>query len=413
MTSNLAARFGPAPPPPASTVGWRGWLRMNLFSSWSSGVLTVVIAAFILYIAFGLGWVEWVLFTSDWAVITDRVPLYIVGTYPSESYWRPEIALLLVSGLMGMGWRTWGGVARGFAIGFGALVFAVAVIPYQMELLYRVLLLAVPAAIAGGYYLAHFIPAPSRAKWFGIAGAGALILSLLIIAGVSLPGIGDVPGFEPVAQAEVGGLMLNLLLAAFGIIVSLPIGIALALGRRSRLPVLKFACVAFIEIIRGVPLITLLFMSRHILPLTFPENVDVSLLYLSGITITIFSSAYMAENVRGGMAAVSPQQAQAGQALGLKQWQITLFITLPQGLRNIIPAIVGQFISLFKDTSLVFIIGMLDLVEIGRAGLTGKLEYSDNGMEVYLFLALVFWVFTFSMAYISRRIERSLGVGRR
>ena len=207
--------------------------------------------------------------------------------------------------------------------------------------------------------------------------------------------------------------MLNLLLAAFGIIASLPIGIALALGRRSRLPVLKFACVAFIETIRGVPLITLLFMSRHLLPLTFPENIDVSLLYLSGITITIFSSAYMAENVRGGMAAVSPQQSQAAEALGLKQWQTTLFVTLPQGLRNIIPAIVGQFISLFKDTSLVFIIGMLDLVEIGRAGLSGKIEYSDNGMEVYLFLALVFWVFTFSMAYVSRRIERTLGVGRR
>ena len=119
------------------------------------------------------------------------------------------------------------------------------------------------------------------------------------------------------------------------------------------MPVVKVFCVAFIEIIRGVPLITLLFMARHILPLTFPENMDVSLLYLTGITITLFSSAYMAENVRGGMAAVSPQQAQASQALGLKQWQTTIFITLPQGLRNIIPAIVGQFISLFKDTSLV------------------------------------------------------------
>lgn len=411
MTTTTAERFGPAPPPPAFTVGWQGWLRMNLFGSWSSGILTIVLGVALFFAA--LGGVRWLIFTSDWAVITDRVPLYIVGTYPREYYWRPEIALLLVSGLMGMGWRTWSGLARGVAVAFGALVFVVALIPYQMDVLYRALLLAVPAAIAGGYYCAHYIPEQSRAKWFGIAGAGVLIISLLVIAGFSLPGVGSPPGLHPVTESEVGGLMLNLLLAAFGIIASLPIGIALALGRRSRLPVLKFACVAFIEVIRGVPLITLLFMSRHLLPLTFPANVDVSLLYLSGITITIFSSAYMAENVRGGMAAVSPQQSQAAAALGLKQWQATLFITLPQGLRNIIPAIVGQFISLFKDTSLVFIIGMLDLVEIGRAGLSGSIEYSDNGMEVYLFLALVFWVFTFSMAYISRRIERTLGVGQR
>ena len=404
--TTLSQRFGPAPPPPAFTVGFRGWLRANLFSSWLSALITILLGVAIFFGA--LGGIRWLLFSSDWAVITDRVPLYIVGTYPREYYWRPEVSLLLVSGLMGMAWRTWGGPARWFAVTFGVIIFAVALIPYSMPTLYRALLLAVPLAIAAGYGLFTFIQPGSRAKWFAIIGGVFLILSLIIIAGV-----GFIPGLEPVNESEVGGLMLNLLLATFGIICSMPLGIALALGRRSQLPVVKIFCVAFIEIIRGVPLITLLFMSRHILPLTFPENMDVSLLYLSGITITLFSSAYMAENVRGGMAAVSPQQWQAAQALGLKQWQTTLFITLPQGLRNIIPAIVGQFISLFKDTSLVFIIGMIDLVEIGRAGLSGKIEFQDNGMEVYLFLALVFWVFTFSMAYISRRIERSLGVGRR
>ena len=404
--TTLSQRFGPAPPPPAFTVGFRGWLRANLFSSWSNGIVTVILATAIFFGA--LGGVRWLLFASDWAVITHRVPLYIVGTYPREYYWRPEISLLLVSGLMGMAWRMWGGPARWFAVGFGALVFIVALIPYSMPVLNRALLLAVPLAIAGGYGLFDVIRPGSRPKWFAITGVAFLILSLVVIAGV-----GGVPGFHAVNESDVGGLMLNLLLATFGIICSMPIGVLLALGRRSRLPVVKIFCVAFIEIVRGVPLITLLFMSRHILPLTFPENMDVSVLYLAGITITLFSSAYMAENIRGGMAAVSPQQSQAAQALGLKQWQTTLFIMLPQGLRNIIPAIVGQFISLFKDTSLVFIIGMIDLVEIGRAGLSGNIDFQDNGMEVYLFLALVFWVFTFSMSYISRRIERSLGVGRR
>ena len=175
----------------------------------------------------------------------------------------------------------------------------------------------------------------------------------------------------------------------------------------------KVACVAFIEVIRGVPLITLLFMSRHILPLTFPADLNIDRVYLAGITITIFSSAYMAENVRGGMAAVPTGQAEAASALGLRGWQTTLMITLPQGLRNIIPAIVGQFISLFKDTSLVYFIGMLDLVEMGRVSIQGNQEFIDNGREVYLFLAVVFWVFTFSMSFISRRIEHALGVGRR
>ncbi len=404
--TTLSQRFGPAPPPPAFTVGFRGWLRANLFNSWFNSLLTVFIGTAIFFGALAAG--RWLLFTSDWSVITNRAPLYLVGTYPKEFYWRPEISLLLVSGLMGIAWRTWGGPARWFAVGFGVIVLVVALIPYSMPILNRVLLLAVPLAIACGYGLSSVIPPGSRTKWFTITGAVFLILSFFIIAGV-----GAIPGLDPVSESEVGGLMLNLLLATFGIICSMPIGVALALGRRSQLPVVKVFCVAFIEIIRGVPLITLLFMARHILPLTFPENMDVSLLYLTGITITLFSSAYMAENIRGGMAAVSPQQSQAGQALGLKQWQTTIFITLPQGLRNIIPAIVGQFISLFKDTSLVFIIGMIDLVEIGRAGLSGNIEFQDNGMEVYLFLAFVFWVFTFSMSYISRRIERSLGVGRR
>ncbi len=404
--TTLSQRFGPAPPPPAFTVGFRGWLRANLFNSWFNSLLTVFIATAIFFGALAAG--RWILFTSDWSVITERTPLYLVGTYPKEFYWRPEISLLLVSGLMGIAWRTWGGPARWFAVGFGVIVLVVALIPYSMPILNRVLLLAVPLAIACGYGLSSVIPPGSRTKWFAITGAVFLILSFFIIAGV-----GAIPGLDPVSESEVGGLMLNLLLATFGIICSMPIGVALALGRRSQLPVVKVFCVAFIEIIRGVPLITLLFMARHILPLTFPENMDVSLLYLTGITITLFSSAYMAENIRGGMAAVSPQQAQASQALGLKQWQTTIFITLPQGLRNIIPAIVGQFISLFKDTSLVFIIGMIDLVEIGRAGLSGNIEFQDNGLEVYVFLAFVFWVFTFSMSYISRRIERSLGVGRR
>ena len=424
MTARAAA-----PLPPATTIGYVGWLRKNLFSSWGNGVVTVLLGVLLAWMVVNLG--GWVFVEADWTVIVSRVPLYIVGLYPYEAYWRLEICLLLVSILLGMSWRVWPNAARRFAFAFGAIMLFVGVFPHEMAPLHRALLLLNLPAIGLGYVLTSRAAEASPGRLEALAGGAlspvldrAAILStprrMLVAAGVALIvtmililGIGGVPGLGPVNPQDLGGLMINLLLAFFGIVLSLPIGIALALGRRSSLPVVKVACVAFIEVIRGVPLITLLFMSRHILPLTFPADLNIDRVYLAGITITIFSSAYMAENVRGGMAAVPTGQAEAASALGLRGWQTTLMITLPQGLRNVIPAIVGQFISLFKDTSLVYFIGMLDLVEMGRVSIQGNQEFIDNGREVYLFLAVVFWVFTFSMSFISRRIEHALGVGRR
>ena len=225
-----------------------------------------------------------------------------------------------------------------------------------------------------------------------------------------LPGI---PGLQPVSVIHWGGLMLNLLLAVAGIVLCLPLGIALALGRRSALPVVKLLCVTFIEVFRGVPLITLLFMSQVLVPLAFPDNFPQNSLFRAAVVITLFSAAYMAENIRGGLQALRPGQAEAARALGLPGWQTTLFILLPQAIRNVIPAIVGQFIALFKDTSLVYIIGMLDVVEISRAFIQGNTEYLSNALELFIFLALVFWVFTYTMSYVSQRVEQELGVGER
>jgi general L-amino acid transport system permease protein len=222
-----------------------------------------------------------------------------------------------------------------------------------------------------------------------------------------------VPGLQPVSVNDWGGLMLNLILAVIGITLSLPIGIALALGRRSGLPVVRVICIVFIEVFRGVPLITLLFMSQTLVPLAFPENFPLNSLSRAAIIITLFSSAYMAENIRGGLQALHPGQAEAARALGLPGWQTTLLISLPQAIRNVIPAIVGQFISLFKDTTLVYIISMLDIVEIGRVFISSNLEFQDNPRELFVFLAIVFWIFTYSMSYVSKRVEHHLGVGQR
>lgn len=425
----MTARAAPAPLPPVTSVGLIGWLRKNLFSSLGNGIVTVVMAIVLAWFVVNLG--TWVFVEADWTVIISRVPLYIVGLYPYEGYWRLALCLLLISVLLGMSWRAWPNAARRFAFAFGAVMLFVGVFPHEMAPDHRALLLLNLPFIGLGYVLTPRPAEASPGRLESIAGDALspvlerlailstprrmviAVLVALILTMILILGIAGVPGLDPVHPQDLGGLMINLLLAFFGIVCSLPIGIGLALGRRSSLPILKVACVIFIEVIRGVPLITLLFMSRHILPLTFPAEINIDRVYLAGITITIFSSAYMAENVRGGMAAVLTGQTEAAHALGLRGWQSTLLITLPQGLRNIIPAIVGQFISLFKDTSLVYFIGMLDLVEMGRVSVQGNQEFIDNGREVYLFIALVFWVFCFSMSFISRRIEGVLGVGRR
>ena len=162
-----------------------------------------------------------------------------------------------------------------------------------------------------------------------------------------------------------------------------------------------------------MPLITLLFMSVRIVPLAFPENFPLNPIVSAAFVITLFSSAYMAENIRGGLQAIHPGQAEASRALGLAGWQTMLMISLPQAIRNVIPAIVGQFISLFKDTSLVYIISLQDVVGISRAFIRGNAEFLASHKELYIFLALVFWVFTYGMSYVSRHIERNLRVGER
>ena len=287
---------------------------------------------------------------------------------------------------------------------------AFSLLPYGLETMgmdVRLLLLANVPALALGWALARYTPLGS-AKWVAILAVFFFLVTLVLLRGVE-----GVPGLQPVSVSHWGGLMLNLLLAVAGITASFPIGIALALGRRGKLPVVKLLCVAFIEFFRGVPLITLLFMSQVLVPLAFPENFPLNSLTRAAIVITVFSSAYMAENIRGGLQALHRGQAEAAASLGLPNWQITLFITLPQAIRNVIPAIVGQFIALFKDTSLVYIIGMLDVVEFSRAFIQGNPEYIPSAKELFIFLAIVFWIFTYTMSYVSRRIEQNLGVGRR
>ena len=403
-------------PPPLLERGAVGWMHANLFSNWQSSLLTALSGlALVAALWFGLGWI---LFDADWTVIGTLGGQMIIGQYNTDAacpdnncFWRPQAALLMVTMLLGMAWGVaGGGITKRIAIAVAIALAAFAFLPYSMERMgldVRILLLANLPALAAGWAIARYTPLGTP-RWIAIVGVAVFVLTVLLLRGVD-----GIPGLEPVSVIYWGGLMLNLLLAVAGIVLSLPIGVALALGRRSRLPVVKLLCVVFIEVFRGVPLITLLFMSQVLVPLAFPENFPQNSLFRAAIIITLFSSAYMAENVRGGLQALHPGQEEAARALGLAGWQITTLISLPQAIRNVIPAIVGQFISLFKDTSLVYIIGMLDVVEISRAFIQGNAEFLANTQELFLFLALVFWIFTYTMSYVSRRIEANLGVGQR
>ena len=403
-------------PPPLLDRGVVGWMHANLFSNLHSTLLTVLSGlALVAALWFGLGWI---LFDAEWTVIGTLGGQLVIGQYNTDAacpdrncFWRPQASLLMVTMLLGMAWGVaGGGMTKRIAIVVAIVLAAFALLPYSLERMgldVRILLLANLPALAAGWAIARYTPLGTP-RWIAIVGVAAFVLTVLLLRGVS-----GIPGMEPVSVIYWGGLMLNLLLAVAGIVISLPIGIALALGRRSQLPVVKLLCVVFIEVFRGVPLITLLFMSQVLVPLAFPEDFPQNSLFRAAIIITLFSSAYMAENVRGGLQALHPGQEEAARALGLAGWQITTLISLPQAIRNVIPAIVGQFISLFKDTSLVYIIGMLDVVEFSRAFIQGNAEFLANTQELFLFLALVFWIFTFTMSYVSRRIEANLGVGQR
>jgi general L-amino acid transport system permease protein len=243
---------------------------------------------------------------------------------------------------------------------------------------------------------------------------GSIALSLAVV----VPAIayvffyGGVLGFEPVETARWGGLMVTLIVAGVGIAASLPLGVLLALGRRSSMPLIRAVSLAFIEAWRGVPLITVLFMSAVMLPLFLPEEVTFDKLVRALIGVSIFAAAYMAEVVRGGLQAVPKGQVEAAASLGLGYWRTMGYVVLPQALRIVIPGIVNVFIALFKDTTLVLVIGLFDLLGIIKAALSDP-NWLGFAIEGYVFAGVVFWIFCFAMSRFSARLEARLGGARR
>jgi len=286
-----------------------------------------------------------------------------------------------------------------------ALGFWPATVPI-LSIANRVMLLANLGIIGVGYFIGASKKITPRGLL--IAWLLSLVVSLLLLYGTPFSGALDI-----VTTNLWGGLLVTLLLAIGGITISFPFGVMLALGRRSSLPIIRVICTVFIEAIRGVPLISILFLFSLILPLFLPTGIRLDRLIRALVGMTIFSAAYTAENVRGGLAAVPYGQTEAAKALGHSNFQITALIVLPQALRAVIPPIVGQFISLFKDTTLASGVAVLELLSVGRSILNSDPQYIGLQMEVYGFIALVFWILSYMMSHASRRLESSLGVGER
>lgn len=379
------------------------WLRKNLFGSWADALLTILGALVIYWAVKGL--LTWALTVAEWEVVSANMRLLMIGQYPIEQAWRLWIALGFLTFLMGNSLAIWARRSYLVSIILLALPALLALLPFGNEPRKWLIILAASGLVG-----------------WGMGRARPEVLKRSVIAGwvISLPvfilltrGFSSAEGFMPIVGTNLwGGLLLTFLLTAVGILFSFPLGVLLALGRRSELPIIRVTSVAYIELVRGVPLITILFMAQLMLPLFLPTGWTVDRVVRAMVGITLFSAAYLAENVRGGLQAIPNGQFEAAQALGLNGAQAMIFIILPQALRLIIPILVGQFIAVFKDTALVAIVGLLDLVGIAKTVLAQP-DFLGLQREVYAFISLIYWVLSYGMSYLSQRLEEKLGVGKR
>jgi general L-amino acid transport system permease protein len=344
------------------TGGAIGWLRANLFSSITSSIISLLLIFLLAKACFGL--VQWGFwnaiwtvpgnqtnacrairgFGACWAVIPEKYRFILFGTYPYDQQWRPALAVLT--------------------------------------------------------FIALFLVSSRRSWWRKelvlVWAAALLVIGVLMWGGIF--------GLSYVSQDRWGGLPVTLILATFGLAFGFPLGILVALGRRSRLPAIRSLCVLYVELVRGVPLISLLFMASVMFPLFMPDGVNIDKLLRAQIAFVLYAGAYLAEVMRGGLQAVPRGQHEAADALGLSYWRKNGLIILPQAIRHVIPPLVNTFLAFFKDTSLVLIIGIFDLLTTAKTAIIDP-AWQSFSVEVYVFVGLIYFVFCFAMSRYSRRLE--------
>ncbi len=349
--------------PPVASVGVTGWVRENLFSNWFNSLLTIGVMIGLWYSM--IPFIRWAFIDSlwfstsqecqqgqgaCWSIIPANIRFMLFGFYPYDQHWRPFLAILLLVGLL----------------------------------------------------LFSQYPRNWKKSLFYYWGVGLVIMGILLRGGIL--------GLSSVESTKWGGLPLTLLLSVFGLTAAYPLGIFLALGRQSRMPAIKSLCVIYIELIRGVPLISLLFMSSVVFPLFLPEGVSINGLLRALVAIILFTAAYIAEVVRGGLQGMSKGQYEAADSLGLNYYQTMRLIILPQALKIVIPPSVSILISAFKDTSLVVIIALYDLLKTTQSTLQDP-RWMGFSAEAYIFIAGIYFVCCFYLSNFSRKIERELDTG--
>jgi general L-amino acid transport system permease protein len=352
-------------PPPPATSGPFGWLRANLFSSVFNTVLTVLAAALLAVTIPPL--IRWAFFDAVWtasssracrgggacwAFVHEKLRFIFFGTFPYDEQWRPLLAVVI--------------------------------------------------------FIALILASCDRKLW----GRRLMVVWLGGLAAVGVTMWGGVLGMTYVGSGLWGGLPLTLILSTVGMAFAFPLAVLLALGRRSRLPAVRMICVAYIELIRGVPLITVLFMASVMLPLFLPAGMTIDKLLRAQTALILFAAAYLAEVVRGGLQAIPKGQLEAADALGLGYWQRTRLVVLPQALAMVIPPLVNTFIGTFKDTTLVVIIGLFDLLGTIIASLNDA-NWRGTSVEAYVFAAAIYFCFCFFMSRYSQMLEREFNRGRR
>ena len=363
-----AQTFQPIPPRPApvNTEGPIAWLRANLFGDWRTTLSTLLVGGLLLW--YMPQFLQWAVFKAMWlpdedacraegvgacwGVVAEKYRLIIFGRYPFDQQWRPLVATALMVAL-----------------------------------------------------LVASCTRPLWRPWLAIVWVVVLTAFFLLMYGGAF-------GLVKVDTDRWGGLPLTILLASMAIVLAFPIALVVALGRRSNLPAIRTACIVYVELVRGVPLISVLFMASFMFPLFMPEGISIDVLVRALAGITLFAAAYMAEVIRGGLQAVPRGQFEAADALGLSYPQKMGLIVLPQALKIVIPGIVNTFIGLFKDTSLVLIIGIFDLLGMVQVGMSAQRWLSPaTPMTGYVFTGVVFWIFCFGISRYSQMLERRLAAG--
>jgi general L-amino acid transport system permease protein len=433
----------PEPEPPARNLTPRQWVRLNLLSSPLNVVLTIVFGVVAAWVIFRLA--RWVFVTADWAIVRVFLRLFMVGLFPADQLWRLWVSAYVLAATLGLtagalaaasaqrsaatpgeragGGRTveastvesavdpgrhdagWTGRAVAALHRFWpAILGVVVVLSFTRTPLPAILTVGLVALLVIAFAGGRRLPAGGR-RWVWLALVAGIVASLQVITA----------GPDGVGWDEWGGLHLAVAATVAGIALAFPLGLVLALGRRSSMPGMRVLSTGYIEVFRAVPLVTLLFVGQYMVGFLFPTSVDPpSFLVRAVIAITLFEAAYIAEIVRGGLQAVPVGQVEAAQAVGLSPPKVLRLVVLPQALRAVIPAMVGQFISLFKDTSLLSIIGFIELIGVADFA-TEQPRFQGEGLRplTFAFVGFLFWAVCSTMSRESQRLERRLGVGER